>query len=170
MRRNLIALALAALALGSGCSSSSPAAPSPPPAPSWPGSRSSLEIAISPNPITAVPGTSPAPFAITYEVTYRESARVGLNVPLMSMRVVLTDGSVGASGAIRFPSGSYRVPGGCTGSFGKATLPYVARTTYPGGTVAPTRPDGTLTVSWDYTDDNGNSGTATASAQVVGSP
>ena len=155
MRQIRFLLTVAALALGcSGCGSS-PAAPET-------RSGASLQLTITPNPIIAVEGTSPHPFASSYTLGYSETGGVGLTVASTQSVLVLADGSIGFSWSGKIVEGRFFVQPRSKGTMDPGPQQYV------GGTSAATRPDGTLTVTFQYTDDFGNNGTASASAKVTG--
>jgi hypothetical protein len=72
---------------------------------------------------------------------------------------VLTDGTI-VFWLKGFNTPSLPVAAGGHGTMNFPSMQYVS-----GITIA--RPDGTLTVTWQYTDDKGNSGSATATAKVT---
>jgi hypothetical protein len=100
-------------------------------------------------------------------IHYQGITDVALTVNTYQWTLMLADGTVGLTNGS--PAFNFRIPAGQQGVF-----------TYdvndlPGGDVlmmytnTATGPSGTLTVTWTYTDDNGSTGTITATANVIGS-
>lgn len=165
MGRQILGLTFAAVLASIGCSSS----------PSGPTTSTTPQISITPNPITAVAGpfiippnvNVVHPFALSHLVLqYQGTPNVAVTVNTEEWKLVLTDGTVG----LQHGGGmaGFRIPAGQHGTF-----------TYdvndqPGGDVfmlysnGATQANGTLTVTWTYTADDGSTGTLTASANVIG--
>jgi hypothetical protein len=132
------------------------------------------QLSITPNPLTAVvgpfiiPETGAHPFALSHVVIqYQGIINVPLTVNTGEWKLVLTDGTMGMQHGD--PAAGLRIPAGGRGMF-----------TYdvndqPGGDVfmlyqtMATQRNGTLTVTWTYTADDGSTGALTASAAVAGS-
>jgi hypothetical protein len=164
MRRRVLPLAAAVIA-GSLACASNPSGPTP-------NTTTTLQLSITPNPITAVAGpfvipqTGAHPFALSHLVIhYQGITSAPLTVNTEQWKLMLTDGTVGIQREAALTG--FRIPAGQQG-----TVTYDVND-QPGGSLlmlystGATQANGTLTISWTYTADNGATGTASASVNVT---